>query len=76
LKSAAKQASAAREQAQAASENIKLTREQIEQQRSLKLVEALVDFRRMQGPHQLVDASTRRKRSHWVFPGIVAQELA
>jgi hypothetical protein len=49
MKSAAEQALAAREQAQAASENIKLTREQIEQQRSLKLVEALVDFRRMQG---------------------------
>jgi hypothetical protein len=48
MKSAAEQARAAGEQALAASENIKLMKEQIQEQRSLKLTETLVDFRRMQ----------------------------
>jgi hypothetical protein len=48
VRSAAEQAKAAREQAVAALDNIKIVRGQIQEQRSLKLTEALVDFRRLQ----------------------------
>jgi hypothetical protein len=62
MKSAAEQATAAREQAQTASENIKLMKEQIQEQRSLKLTEALVDFRRMQ---DLIKWWSPRLDTHW-----------
>lgn len=62
MRSAAEQAKAAHEQALAASENIKLLKEQIQEQRSLRMTETLVDIRRLQ---YLVDWWLPKLTSDW-----------